>query len=389
MLGKQVMKRDEIISNPKYPEISRQFELLFKKKGYYLGDKLDKNTWFIRSDKFKSQTTPNPNNHLASIINDLNEADTPNQIRIGVDNFIYTVCERIIEANDIKNKITLLIKKEKDTTKDSINELRENLSQNIVILTGLIEKSTSLAPSSTLGISILEMDGFPVSNYSFEIKTNDPTLIKKENAESKEKNYENFESKKLINEYNSKDYYLEQRFKIKHKNNSTIFREIIKRDKRTFEKIEFCKCSYINYDENYSERTFSGCSLSTLSVICKNDSIKYEGSLYMYDFFLNSIDQIMRDGRSLNKIINLNLKNDNEKVSIRLELEINFDLHTLHGIYERIFDLYERVINQKNQFEELIQDLLDHFEEINETVQNILDRKIDDRRDGCCQCLII
>ena len=369
MLGKQIERRNEIISNPKYSEISRQFELLFKKKGYYLGDKLDKNSWFIRSDKFKT-LTPTPNHNLAKIINDLNETDSPNQIRVGVDNFIYTICEKIIEANEIKNKIIMLIKKDKDTSKDSINELREHLSQNKNILKDLIEKSSSLSPISTLSISILEMDNFPIGSYTFNIITNDSNLVNSL-------------------DYHSKEFYLEQRFKIKQKKTSVIFREIIKRDKRTFDKIEFSKCSRVDYEQDFSERTFSGCSLSTLTVSCTCNDVKYEGTLYFHDFLLTSIDQIMRDGRSLSKIINLNLTNENEKVSIRIELEITFDLHTLHGIYERILDLYERVINQKNESEDLIEELLDHFEEISETVQNILEKKNDDRRDGCCQCLII
>jgi hypothetical protein len=369
MLGKQIERKKEILSNPKYPDISRQFELLFKKKGYYLGDKLDKNTWFIRSENFKSQT-PNPNNPLARIINELNEADA-NQLRVGVDNFIYTICERILEANEIKNKITTLIKKEKDTSKDSINELRENLSQNKSILKDLIEKSTSFSPVSTLTVSILEMDNFPIGSFTFEIKTNDEELVKS-------------------NEYSQKEYHLEQKFKIKQKKSSIAFREIIKKDKRTFTKIDFNKCSRVDYEQYFSERTFSGCSLSTLTVICSNDIHKFEGTLYFHDLLLNSIDQIMKDGRNLNKIINLNLTNDSsEKVSIRIELDITFDLHTLHGIYERILDLYERVINQKNESEDLIDDLLFHFEDISDSVHDILVRKNDERRDGCCQCLII
>ena len=377
MLGKDIDKKKEILKNPKYEEISRQFELLFKSKGLYPGDKINNRTWFIKDKLDHIKTTPTNLNEIVNILIELNETDEPkdlSNIKVGVQNFIYKVCETLIEANNLKNKIQILIKRDKDTIqeKDSaITELRENLKQNLIILEEKISKSSLLSTSSSLTISILQMDNFPVGTYNFSLKTNEEKSV-----------YESY--------YNKKTITLDNPFNVNQKNNTVIFRDIIEKNRRTFDKIEFSKCN-IDFEKSYSERSVSGSSLSTFSIVCKRqkDNYFYEGVLYFHDFLLLYIDKIMASGSKYNQIINLNLSNDAEKTNIVLELEFVFDPHTLFGIYQRIHDLYERVINQKNASIRLIEDILEYFEEISGSVQNILDRNKEEKRDGCCQCLII
>ena len=377
MLGKDIVKKKEILTNPKYEEISRQFELLFKSKGKYPGDKIDNRTWFIRDKLDNFKATPSNTNEIMNILIELNETDEPKDlsiIKVGVQNFIYKICETLIEANNLKNKIQILIKRDRDSIQEkdtAITELRENLKQNLIILEDKISKSSHITTSSFLTISILQMDNFPVGNYSFTLKTNEEKSL-----------FESYYTKKTVS--------LDSTFKVNEKNNTVIFRDIIEKNRRTFDKIEYNKC-IIDFEKSYSERSVSGSSLSTFSILCKRqkDNYFYEGVLYFHDFLLLYIDKIMASGSKYNQIINLNLSNDVEKTNIVLELEFLFDPHTLFGIYQRIHDLYERVINQKNASIRLIEDVLDYFEEINGSVQNILDRTKEEKRDGCCQCLII
>jgi hypothetical protein len=360
-------KKKEILNNPKYENISQQFILLFKRNGLYLSDRFTQMDWFCLQDNFIRLTLTPTKNELLKILTELNETDNPKdlkKLKICVENFIYKACESLIESNNIKNKINTIIKQEKE---NHIMELKDNLKEEIKIYEENLSKTSNLNLISYLSVSIVSMDNFSKGIYEIKLITN-----------------------KDIIQHKSKIYNLYENLTISQKNDNIIFRNIIDKNKRTFEKIEFSK-SDNESEKNFGERIISGSTLSTISIICtkKNEDIVYEGCLYFHDFLLSSIEGILNAGKKFIKTINLPLTYETEKTSMLLEFEINFDCYTLHGIFKRILYLYELVLEQKNICYKNVDEVLEFFPEISETVKNYLNNIHDEKRDACCNCFII
>jgi hypothetical protein len=294
---------------------------------------------------------------------ELNETEVPNnlsKIKINVENFIYKACESLLECHSIKNKINALIKQEKET---QILELRDYLKEELLLLEKELTTQT-IQLGSNLNISVIGMDNFPKGDYGIKLITN-------------------------IHNKDSTTTSLPDIMKVSQKNESIIFKNIIEKTHRSFERIRFSKGDQNN--EKYLDRYNSGSSLSTITIECKklSDNITYTGTLYFHDFLLTSIESILNAGKKFIKTINLPLNYETEKTNLLLEVEINFDSYTLHGIFSRILLLYETVLNTKNTSQQMIDQILEHFDDISETIKNYLNNAVlEDKRDACCACYL-
>jgi hypothetical protein len=428
-----LLKEEEELDKfgPKSIQIQDELENLFKIKGFYAWSKFDKRVWFLGKDmekyqikvddyiiepdlnkfvikqqanfKSKSNTSlPHIANEAMSVIYEILKENNENEVEshdlnkfiITVEKFIPLVTHKILLANfnlqksqeilttyniphyekEIEKQFEILGDTDYSHMNDTISETASTTDHDCKSY-----HTANTKEENWRNKYVSNMEFFLLQNQS---KTSDPNLI----------------FKLQINEFIRKDNYSKiNRLELKQKNSNAKTKDI------EFEEYVLTAFEDKQIEEYFKNYSFSGTTLSTISLVCKKINPatnkvekEYEGEIMNFlDLLLESLYEITNITNSqLIKVKNLILTNKqlNENISFDFKIKINFHPHTRLHILKRLKHIFKNLEMSKKENEVVLETLLNYFkgvENVDEVIRSILTTS-SERRDNCCSnCIII
>ena len=375
---KKKLFQKQIIEDHRYQEIYGTFEKLFRCQGFYSKDVFDSRVWFLGRDPVfqslidKKNKTPQKPNTMCKILSELNENDELSDLRVLTKNFIYKVCEVLIEHANIIDRSEGNIKLYNANQKISF------INENLKILSDRIGKVVNPNYVSHLNIKIMKMEKFPIGEYEHLMKVNEVALNDKEGRSSS--NSSNFA-------INQRTYKLPETVKVISDNKEL---EVNLKD-FTFKTIDFQIFENKMSEDLFKIYSNSGTTLRNLQLMCirKNKNRIYESKiLNMLDLALMYIDEI-NDITKNNFVVQLNLKltddftNLENPPSIFLEMSIQWDDLTRSGLLKRVLEIFNGLLATKISAVNEIDEILEYFPSISESTKAFVLKK-DEKRESCC-----
>jgi hypothetical protein len=369
--------------HPKYMKMKECFENIFRKNNLFPNDKFDKNIWFMQNDeKFRtmirptSGTTPGQyvNSKMINLLSELSlGGNDMKKLSVEVSKFIERICEILLKAQIMISRSTEQIKE-------------YNIFENVTVLEikkKELDKKVQENSISLLKVKLVRIDLFPEGNYDFNFHffEMDPNIVKS----TRSSNSKLMDSKSL---------------KITRPNTLLILSNE-PQNETLFNPIEFHAIEIPDNNKSFQDFTYSGSNLSNFQLQIYRDDILFgesqlENFLEMFLVNINLLKDINNSIFSFNWKLTCNFNHDILKelkiptnniantYDTYLEFKFEFDALTLGNIFQRIINIFKDVLQTKVENQFIVEEILDHFKSIKETIKYILEKPCEQETESKC-----
>ena len=395
MQDKIFQKYSEFLNNEKenirqdacFKNLNLILTKLFQQHKYNLSDKFKKNVWFLKDNPiFQNQINSDNNfieatedDHLFRILRVISISGPQlNDLNVDVMRFINILSKSLQDSNLTKKNLQTMIKYY------NMEEKKELIIKKINFIK---EKIHHINSFSKIKFSVYNLENFPDGNYTLKLLY----------EAHKNGNEHKIENQHFVN--------LKEKQNINIKSNS--------KNKKKLEKSEYFETIHLNCEKNsvqpdlesfsldnnkfHIDTSYAGITIDNFKFIIEKNGILFAitENEFLLDNFMDSVDCLVSDKIYHKSFVSYayldvnrekNSTNTDIKYEIYYDIEIEFEKFTNIIVLEKIYNIFQEIINTKEENEKTIEDILKYFPEIKNDIESALNEKKNLLQDNCGLC---